>query len=101
MEVKSMEIKEYIVGIIAVAVYLVCFILHSIKFFDNRWLPLVAGALGIIFNVWYSRGFSFGIFVCGLASGLSATGIDQAISFFTKPFIEKKGEDDENKNDEE
>jgi len=91
-----MDIKEYIVGIIAVAVYLVCFILHSLKFIDNKWLPLIAGALGIIFNIWYSRSVNFGVFVCGLASGLSATGIDQAISFFTKIGKEK---DDEKKSD--
>ena len=90
-----MEIKEYIVGIIAVAVYLVCFILHALKFINNKWLPLIAGALGIIFNVWYSKGFSFGIFVCGLASGLSATGIDQAISFFTHIGSNKEDENDE------
>lgn len=90
-----MEIKEYIVGIIAVAVYLVCFILHSIKFFDNRWLPLIAGALGIIFNIWYSRSVNFSVFVCGLASGLSATGIDQAISFFTHIGSNKEDENDE------
>ena len=92
-----MDIREYIVGIIAVAVYLVCFIIHSIKIFDNRWLPLVAGALGIIFNIWYSRSVDFGIFVCGLASGLAATGIDQAISFFTK--LNEKEKDDETESD--
>ena len=91
-------INEYIVGIIAVAVYLVCFIIHSIKFFDNRWLPLIAGALGIIFNIWYSRSFSFSVFVCGLASGLSATGIDQAVKFFKDSItIDSEEEDDEEK----
>ena len=95
MEVKNMEfINEYIVGIIAVAVYLVCFIIHSIKFFENKWLPLVAGALGIIFNIWYQRHVDFGVFVCGLASGLSATGIDQAVDFFKN--LIKKDEEKEN-----
>jgi len=94
-----MDIKEYIVGIIAVAVYLVCFILHSLKFIDNKWLPLIAGALGIIFNIWYSRSVNFGVFVCGLASGLSATGIDQAISFFTKLGSDKESGTNEKESD--
>ena len=87
-----MNFNDYIVGIIAVAVYLVCLIFHSIKFLDNRWLPLIAGALGIIFNVWYSKSFSFGVFVGGLASGLSATGIDQAIDFFKNTFKKENNE---------
>ncbi len=90
-----MNFGDYIVGIIAVAVYLVCLVLHSLKFIDNRWLPLIAGALGIIFNVWYSRAFNFGIFVAGLASGLSATGIDQAIDFFRDTFRKEDHDDDE------
>lgn len=90
-----MDISKYVVGIIAVAVYLVCLILHSIKIIDNRWLPLIAGALGIIFNVWYSRGIDFGIFVGGLASGLAATGIDQAIDFFKNTFRKEDHDDDE------
>jgi len=87
-----MNINEYVVAIVAVAVYLVCLILHSIKFIDNRWLPLIAGALGIIFNIWYAKSFSFSIFLGGLASGLSATGIDQAIDFFKNTF-KKEGDD--------
>lgn len=72
-----MNFNDYIVGIIAVGVYLICVILHSIKFIDNRWLPLIAGVLGIGFNIWYSKSVDFGIFVGGLASGLAAVGIDQ------------------------
>ena len=88
-----MNINEYVVAIVAVAVYLVCLILHSIKFIDNRWLPLIAGALGILFNVWYSRSFNFAVFLGGLASGLSATGIDQAIDFFRDTFKKEDNDD--------
>lgn len=90
-----MDFKEYVVGIIAVAVYLICLILHSIKFIDNRWLPLIAGALGIIFNIWYQRGVDFSVFVGGLASGLSAVGIDQTIDFFKETFRKEDENDGE------
>lgn len=74
-----MNIKDYIVVSIMAAVYLVCEILKPFLKDKTKWLPLLAGLLGILFNMWLNMGFSFDIFLNGLASGLSATGLNQLI----------------------
>lgn len=74
-----MDFDGYVVSAVAVAVYLICAILHSMKWFDNRYIPAVAGLLGIAFNIWFTGSFDFSIFLGGLASGLSATGFDQMV----------------------
>ena len=76
-----MNINDYIVGIVAVAVYIICLVLHAIKFIPNKFLPLIAVVLGVAFNVWFSAKIDFIVFVGGLASGLSAVGIDNVIDF--------------------
>ena len=70
-------IQNYVVVAIMVAVYLVCFILKKFLKDNSKWIPLIAGLLGIGFNTWVNHGFSFDIFLNGLASGLAATGLDQ------------------------
>ena len=86
-----MDFKEYIVPAIAVAVYLVFLMTKKLIPEEYRkFIPLGAGALGVLFMAWYSWSFNFQIFLEGLASGLSATGIDNAISLLEKE--EKKDE---------
>lgn len=70
-------IKDYVVVAIMVAVYLICAIIKPFLKDNTKWLPLIAGVLGIGFNAWLNAGFSFDIFLNGLASGLAATGLDQ------------------------
>lgn len=80
-----MDFKEYIVPAIAIAVYLVFLMIKGlIPKGYRKFIPLGAGLLGIIFMSWYSMNFNFQIFLEGLASGLSATGIDNAISILEK-----------------
>ena len=75
-----MNIKDYIVVSIMVAVYLICEIIKPfLKDNNTKWLPLIAAVLGIGFNIWLNMSFSFDIFLNGLASGLSATGMNQLI----------------------
>lgn len=77
-----MNIQDYVVISICVAVYLICMIIKPLlsEYALNKWLPLIAGILGIIFNVWLNAWhFTFDIFLNGLASGISATGLDQLI----------------------
>lgn len=74
-----MNIKDYIVVSIMVAVYLICEIVKPFLKDNTKWLPLIAAVLGVGFNVWLNMGFSFDIFLNGLASGLSATGMNQLI----------------------
>lgn len=74
-----MDIKEYVVVSIMVAVYLICEIIKPFLKDHTKWLPLIAAVLGVGFNIWLNLGFSFDIFLNGLASGLSATGLNQLI----------------------
>lgn len=85
----NIDMSVYVVPAVAVAVYAICAILHSIKKVNNEYLPAIAGVLGITFSAWMNGGFSFDIFLCGLVSGLGATGIDQFIDIFKKSSEEK------------
>ena len=76
-----MDFKDYIVPIIAVAVYLVFLMIKGLIPEEYRkFIPLGAGTLGVLFMMWYSWNFNFVVFLEGLASGLSATGIDNVLS---------------------
>ena len=76
-----MNIQDYVVAAIAVFTYLVLLIIRPLlpeKF--HKFLPLIAGVLGVFANIWLNNWqVTFAIFLEGLASGLSATGIDQLI----------------------
>lgn len=76
-----MNLQEYIVPVVSIATYLVFLIVKPLLPDEmKKFIPLFAGVLGIILMTWYSMSFNFSSFLSGLASGLSATGIDQAIS---------------------
>lgn len=75
-----MNIQDYAVPAISAGVYLVLLMVKPlIKEGWRKYLPLIAGLLGVGLNAWLNAGFSFLIFLEGLASGLGATGIDQLI----------------------
>ena len=85
-----MDFKDYIVPIIAVAVYLVFLMIKNLIPEEYRkYIPLGAGTLGVLFMMWYKWGFDFVVFLEGLASGLSAVGIDNVISIAEKVDKEK------------
>lgn len=90
-----MNINEYIVGIVAVAVYIICLVLHAIKFIPNKFLPLIAVVLGVAFNFWFQAKIDFVVFVGGLASGLSAVGIDNVIDFIKTSVKDDSSERDD------
>lgn len=76
-----MNIQDYVVAAIAVFTYLVLLIVKPIiPEKAGKFIPLIAGILGIFANIWLNKWtVSFPIVLEGLASGLSATGIDQLI----------------------
>jgi hypothetical protein len=76
-----MDFSQYVVPMIAAGVYLVLLMIKGVlpEGF-KKFLPLVAGLLGVVLYSWNTMTFSFATFVGGLASGLAATGIDQVIS---------------------
>lgn len=85
-----MNIQEYVVVTIAVFTYLILAMVKPIL--PEKWcrfIPLMAGALGVFGNIWLNNWqVNFPIVLEGLASGLSATGIDQLIKqttgYYTK-----------------
>ena len=78
-----MDITEYIVVTIMAAVWLIIQILKKPvfeKFGFSDYIPLFAGVLGILFAVWINGQFTFPLFLEGLASGFSATGLNEGIN---------------------
>ncbi len=87
-----MDLKEYIVPAISAGVYLLVLMLKPlIPENGKKFIPLGTGLLGVALNAWASAGFSFAIFLGGLASGLGATGIDQLIKQTTGYYEKEEG----------
>lgn len=76
-----MNIQDYVVAAIAVFTYLILLIVKPILPERlSKFIPLIAGCLGVFANIWLNKwAVTFPIVLEGLASGLSATGIDQLI----------------------
>lgn len=76
-----MNIQDYVVAAIAVFTYLILLIVKPLLPEKcSKFIPLIAGIIGIVANMWANQWqLSFAIVLEGLASGLSATGIDQLI----------------------
>lgn len=91
-----MNIQDYVVAAIAVFTYLgLLMVKPIIPERAGKFIPLIAGCLGIFANVWLNKWVvSFPIVLEGLASGLSATGIDQLIKQSTG-YYEKFDEETE------
>ncbi len=53
--------------------------------FDNKYIPSIVSIIGIFFSIW-CNGFTVTppVVLCGLASGLASTGIDQLIKTLKK-----------------
>ena len=68
-------LAKYSVEIIFVACLLIGFLIKGIDKIPNKYIPLIVGVLGVVFNVWLNAwAFSLPIMVGGLASGWAATG---------------------------
>lgn len=78
-----MNIQDYVTVSVMAAVWLILQILKK-PIFDKHglsdFIPLVAGLLGIIFVLWINGTISFSLFLEGLASGFSATGLNEGIN---------------------
>lgn len=78
-----MDISEYIVVTIMAAVWLILQILKKPifdKFGLSDYIPLFAAILGIIFTFWINGEITFVLFLQGIASGFSATGLNEGIN---------------------
>lgn len=46
----------------------------SLEFIPNKYIPLIMGIIGIIFNIYVNASFSPDVIVGGLVTGLASTG---------------------------
>lgn len=84
-----MNIEEYVTVSVMAAVWLVIQLLKRPvfeRFKLTDYIPLFAGLLGIAFVLWINGNISFPLFLEGLASGFSATGLNEGINsiFFSE-----------------
>lgn len=90
-----MDIKEYVAVTVMAAVWLIIQILKK-PVFDrfnlSDYIPLFAGLLGIIFVFWINGTITFSLFLEGIASGFSATGLNEGIN----AILHKEGGGDAN-----
>lgn len=78
-----MNISDYVVVTVMSAVWLILQILKKPvfeKFNISDYIPLFAGVLGIVFVFWIEGQITFPLFLEGLASGFSATGLNEGIN---------------------
>ena len=85
----DMNIEEYVTVSVMAAVWLVIQLLKKPvfeRFKLTDYIPLFAGLLGIAFALWINGNISFPLFLEGLASGFSATGLNEGINsiFFSE-----------------
>lgn len=92
-----MNIQDYVVAAIAVFTYLILLIVKPIiPEKAGKFIPMIAGLLGVFANIWLNQWqVTFAIVLEGLASGLSATGIDQLIKQTTGYYEKAEYTDDD------
>lgn len=68
-------LSEYTVPVIVGICLCVGFIIKSLEFFPNKYIPLVMGILGLVLNIFINNDFTADIMLGGLFSGLASTGL--------------------------
>lgn len=58
----------------------------SLDFIPNKYIPLIMGVIGVVFNIFVSGEVNPTVIVVGLISGLASTGMYELF----RNFIEKK-----------
>ena len=74
-------LSNYTVPIIVAICLCIGYILKHVVTTDkvNRFIPLIMGALGVLLNIWLNQNFTPEILLGGLFSGLSSTGLHEAM----------------------
>ncbi len=80
----NIDITEFTIIGIVVAVYIICAVVKKAELIRDKWIPLLAGVLGVLFAFWMFKNFTFNVFLQGLASGFAATGVNQIYKQLTK-----------------
>lgn len=82
MDITSL-IQQYCIPIIAVVVYCICFAIKKAQVVKDKYIPLIAIALGGI-SGFLLNGLSYESIAMGIVSGASATCFNQIIKQFQK-----------------
>lgn len=71
-------LNEYVVLVVVGICLCIGYVLkNSFPKLDNKYIPLIMAILGVVLNVWISKGISPDILLGGMFSGLSSTGLHQ------------------------
>lgn len=72
--------NDYVVFIVVAFCVAVGYIIkHSLNFISNKYIPLIMGVCGVVFNIFVNNWtVTPTIIVAGLISGLSSTGLHEA-----------------------
>lgn len=77
-------LNQYIVVVIMAGCLGIGYIIkNSLDFIPNKYIPLILGIIGILLNIWSTGKLTVEVIVCGLASGLAATGIFEGVKNIT------------------
>lgn len=80
-----MNIQDYVTVSVMAAVWLLIQIFKKPvfeRFKLSDYIPLFAALLGVVFVLWINGTITFPLFLEGLASGFSATGLNEGIAAF-------------------
>lgn len=80
-------LTNYFVLVVVLACLVLGYIIKTLGFIPNKYIPTILAVLGAVLNLFVS-GFSIESFVFGAFMGLASTGLHQAF----KKFIENKSE---------
>ena len=82
-----------IVGICLCVGFIVKYLIPTPKI--NKFIPLIAGILGLILNIWINKGIvTADVILAGLFSGLASTGLYEAFSNIIKTINSKSKDSD-------
>lgn len=79
-------LSEYMIPVIIGLCLCVGYVVkHWVKDVDNKIIPTLCAALGVVVAIWISWGnITPEVILSGLVSGLASTGLHQAVSQFLK-----------------
>ena len=71
-------LNDYVVLVIVGICLCVGYVLkNSFHSLDNKYIPLIMAALGVVLNVWIVKAISPDVLLAGMFSGLASTGFHQ------------------------
>lgn len=78
-------LTEYFDVIVVGICLCIGFVVKSIEFIPNKFIPLIMAILGLLFTVWeYNGAMTPATVLTGLFSGLASTGLYEAFANFIK-----------------